>query len=183
MITSLTKSLVSINRAKDDRRILFLVHNYRAKRPTRGSMGAIGYDLSACFEQDTECILMSPLQRCKIPTGISVDMPEGVYGNIKSRSGLAWKKGLMVMTGTIDEDYKGQLFVMLFNASDDTIEIKDGECIAQIVFAKRVEEQVVAFNWEEKQLYEDIQVIKDEPRASAGFGSTDEDRKNKRAKK
>lgn len=121
---------------------------------TEGSAGA---DIRSNIDK-----VIEPKETCKIPTGIFIEMPEGIECQIRSRSGLALK-GIIVLNGvgTIDSDYRGELMVLLYNLSDENFEIKKGDRIAQLIFA---DFQSVEF---ETKLE-----ISNTKRGQGGFGST-----------
>ena len=102
--------------------------------PQYESTGASGMDLRA-FLQETMTLL--PLERAKIPTGLFFELPFGYEAQIRPRSGLALKNGLTVLNspGTIDSDYRGEVSVILINLGNEKIEIKNGDRIAQLIFA------------------------------------------------
>lgn len=103
--------------------------------PQYQTAGSAGLDLCASLKQ-TICIL--PSERCLVPTGIRIAIPEGYEGQVRSRSSLALKHGVIVLNspGTIDSDYRGEILVILHNASQTTFLVANGDRIAQIVFAK-----------------------------------------------
>lgn len=108
--------------------------NERAVIPKRGSSKSAGYDLYA-----TEQYTLKPLERKLFKTGLAMSIPSGMYGRIAPRSGLAFKQGIDVMAGVIDEDYRDDVGVILINLSDKDVSIpviKDGKetAIAQIIF-------------------------------------------------
>ena len=119
-----------------------------------------GVDLYANNEED---ILLKPLQRTLVPTGIYIALPKGFEAQIRPRSGLAYKHGLSVLNtpGTIDSDYRGEVKVILVNLSDKAYLIKKGERVCQMVIAKH---EVVKFNLVSK--------LDDTDRGEGGFGST-----------
>ena len=94
-----------------------------------------GMDLRANLESP---IVLKPLQRCLVPTGIYMALPEGYEAQVRPRSGLAIKKGISVLNspGTIDADYRGEVCVILVNLSTEDFVIEDGERIAQMVIAR-----------------------------------------------
>jgi len=96
--------------------------------------GAAGLDLRAFLETD---VTIPSLGRVKIPTGLKIEIPDGLEGQIRPRSGLALKTGLTVLNspGTIDSDYRGDLEIILVNLGAQDITIKDGDRIAQLVVA------------------------------------------------
>lgn len=117
-----------------------------------------GMDLRANI---TEPIVLKPLQRCLVPTGLSIALPEGYEAQVRPRSGLALKKGITVLNspGTIDADYRGEIGVILVNLSDTDFVIEDGERIAQMVVARY--EQV---EWEA------VETLSETERGEGGFG-------------
>lgn len=104
--------------------------------PVYCSKQAAGADLCA-FLPDAEEILIRPMERKLIPTGISISLPEGWEAQIRPRSGLALKKGITVLNtpGTIDSDYRGELKVLLINLSFEDFTVSHGERIAQMIIA------------------------------------------------
>ena len=106
-----------------------------AKIPTRGSKGAAGYDLYALTNED---ITILPHETVKINTGIAIEVPEGYFGAIFPRSGIATKRGLRPANcvGVIDEDYRGEVLVALHNDSEVPAVISSGERIAQLIIIK-----------------------------------------------
>ena len=119
-----------------------------------------GMDLRANLESP---IVLKPLQRCLVPTGIYMALPEGYEAQVRPRSGLAIKKGISVLNspGTIDADYRGEVCVILVNLSTEDFVIEDGERIAQMVIARH--EQV---EWHE------VYVLDETERGAGGFGHT-----------
>ena len=103
--------------------------NSVARLPRRASAGAAGYDLTS-----TETVTIYPGTRGVVSTGISIKLPEGVYGRIAPRSGLAVKNGIQVGAGVIDSDYRGEIKVLLFNHSGDhAFNVEPGDRIAQLI--------------------------------------------------
>jgi len=119
-----------------------------------------GMDLRANL---TEPIVLKPLQRCLIPTGLFIALPEGYEAQVRPRSGLALKRGITVLNspGTIDADYRGEVCVILVNLSAEEFVIEDGERIAQMVVARH--EQV---EWET------VVMLSETERGAGGFGHT-----------
>ncbi len=103
-----------------------------AKIPTKGSRFSAGYDLYACIDDEIE---IEPFQIKKIPTGLSVEIPEGFAGFIFARSGLATKHGLAPANkvGVCDSDYRGEYVVALKNSSTTKVTIKPNDRIAQLI--------------------------------------------------
>lgn len=125
--------------------------------PTRGSDGAVGYDLYSTEDTVVPC----QAGRALVGTGISVVLPPGVYGRVAPRSGLAVKHCINVGAGVIDPDYTGEIKVVLFNHGENDFEIKRGDRIAQLVL-ERCETPPV----------KEIEIIEATERGSGGFGST-----------
>jgi dUTP pyrophosphatase len=107
----------------------------RARAPERATAGASGFDLAACLDQP---LILEPGRVALVPTGLALAIPSGMEGQIRARSGLALRHGIAVLNGpgTIDSDYRGPLGVILANLGSETFRIKDGDRIAQIVFAR-----------------------------------------------
>ena len=108
-------------------------------------------------------MILKPLQRAMIPTGLFVEIPAGYEIQVRPRSGLAAKHGITVLNapGTIDADYRGEIKVILVNLSDQEFEIKPAERIAQLVVAAH-----------EKAEWEETDSLSDTARGEGGFGST-----------
>lgn len=111
----------------------------------------------------TGSVSLAPRQRILIPTGLYIQLPEGVEAQLRPRSGLAYKHGITVLNspGTVDADYRGELKVLLINLSEEEFVIQDGERVAQLVIAKH-----------EQILWSVVERLEDSARASGGFGST-----------
>lgn len=130
--------------------------------PEYETTGAAGMDLRASL---SEPVLIKPLQRALIPTGIFIELPEGFEAQIRPRSGLAAKKGITVLNspGTIDSDYRGEIKVILINLSNESIIINTAERIAQMVISKY-----------EKARFEEVDELSSTNRGAGGFGHTGE---------
>ena len=128
--------------------------------PEYATILSAGLDLKANL---SESILLKPLQRTLIPTGLFIELPEGFEAQIRPRSGLAFKHGLTVLNspGTIDADYRGEIKVLLVNLSETDFIVNNGERIAQMVIAKH--EQII---------WEPVIQLEKSNRGSGGFGST-----------
>lgn len=128
--------------------------------PEYATEHAAGLDLKANLK---EPVVLKPLQRQLISTGLFIELPVGFEAQIRLRSGLAYKNGITVLNspGTIDADYRGEIKVLLVNLSDTDFTINDGERVAQMVVAKheRIEWYVV-------------EKLEDSHRGAGGFGST-----------
>lgn len=119
-----------------------------------------GVDVRADIEGN---IVLGPLERAMVPTGLFVQIPRGFEIQVRPRSGLAAKKGITVLNapGTVDADYRGEICVILVNLSNEPFTIERGERIAQLVLAKHE-----LIEWEESQ------TLDDSGRGAGGFGST-----------
>ena len=128
--------------------------------PEYATILSAGLDLKANI---SESILLKPLQRSLIPTGLFIELPEGFEAQIRPRSGLAFKHGLTVLNspGTIDADYRGEIKVLLVNLSETDFIVNNGERIAQMIITKH--EQII---------WEPVIQLEKSNRGSGGFGST-----------
>ena len=128
--------------------------------PSYATAQSAGMDLKANLK---EPVVLQPLQRMLVPTGLYIALPEGYEAQVRPRSGLAIKHGITVLNtpGTVDADYRGEVCVILVNLSQEPFEIVPGERIAQMVIARH--EQV---EWEE------VEVLNETQRGAGGFGST-----------
>ncbi len=135
--------------------------NEKAVIPTYGSDYSAGADLYALLDSDR--IEIPAHETALVHTGLSFEIPEGYVGLVYARSGLATKKGLAPANkvGVIDADYRGEVMVSLYNQSDVTQTIDNGERIAQIVIAPFL-----------KVEYEEADELSDTARGTGGFGST-----------
>lgn len=133
--------------------------------PTQGSTAAAGYDL---YSVDTFCI--EPGETRLVHTGLSIEIPEGFWGGIYARSGLATKKGLRPANcvGVIDSDYRGEIMVALHNDSSSIQHIDAGDRIAQLVFHPVVK----ILPDESGELWQVVDELSDTNRGVGGFGST-----------
>jgi dUTP pyrophosphatase len=141
-------------------RIVFLDLEGGIEPPKYATSESAGADLRANI--DTE-ITLEPLQRVLIPTGIKMSLPNGYEGQVRPRSGLAYKHGITVLNapGTIDEDYRGDVGVILVNLSKTPYTIQPDERIAQLVVAKY-----------EQVHFQDSDFLTETSRGEGGFGST-----------
>ena len=121
---------------------------------------AAGLDVRA---NNDEPIVLGPLERAMVPTGLFLEIPAGYEVQVRPRSGLAAKKGITVLNapGTIDADYRGEVCVILVNLSNEPFTVEKGERVAQLVLARH---EVI--EWEETD------VLAESERGSGGFGST-----------
>ena len=143
------------------RQIIFKKLHKDSIVPKKGSPLAAGYDLFCYTDKD---IIIESLGKSKIPTGISVQLPHNTYGRIAPRSGLTWKQFLDVGAGVVDEDYRGEVLVILFNFSKDNVTIKNGDKIAQFIVERIMPTEPV--------IYEPDQELSETKRGEKGFGST-----------
>jgi len=121
---------------------------------------AAGMDMRAFVENE---IVIKPLQRVLIPTGLHIELPVGFEAQIRPRSGLAYKHGISIVNapGTIDADYRGEIKVLLVNLSDTDFVVKNGDRIAQMVIAKH-----------ETITWESVEELSDTARGAGGYGHT-----------
>jgi len=128
--------------------------------PHYETIASAGMDLRAHLEND---IVLSPMERVIIPTGLFMELPVGYEAQVRPRSELAAKHGLTVLNspGTVDADYRGEIGVILVNLSNTAFTIKNGERIAQMVIAKH-----------DRTEWEEVQSLSDTSRGTGGFGST-----------
>ena len=128
--------------------------------PQYATPQSAGMDLKANI---TEPIVLKPLARTFVPTGLFISLPAGFEAQVRPRSGLALKKGITVLNspGTIDADYRGEICVILINLSPEDFIINDGERIAQMVIAKCEQAEVVQ-----------VEELTDTERGTGGFGHT-----------
>lgn len=128
--------------------------------PEYATAQSAGVDLMAAIEED---IVLNPLERALIPTGIAIALPKGYEAQVRPRSGLALKNGISIVNapGTIDADYRGEIKVILINLGSEPFTITRGARIAQMVVAP-----VTQVQWQETESLEETQ------RSSGGFGST-----------
>ena len=137
-----------------------IINRSKHATPNYETDGAAGMDLRANIESS---IVLQPLERAVVKTGLFIALPVGFEAQVRPRSGLAAKKGISVLNspGTVDADYRGEIGVILVNLSTEEFTINDGERIAQLVVAKH--ERV---NWKE------VTVLSETERGAGGFGST-----------
>ena len=135
-----------------------LPHGEGLQLPSYATPGSAGLDL-----RSAEALTLEPGSRAAVATGLSMEIPLGFEGQVRPRSGLAFKRGLTVVNapGTIDSDYRGEVKVLLINLGEAVVEIERGDRIAQLVIAPVVQVEIaVASSLEESE------------RGAGGFGST-----------
>ncbi|WP_127520368.1 dUTP diphosphatase [Mesorhizobium sp. Z1-4] len=142
--------------------VVRLPHGEGLALPSYETDGAAGMDLRAAVADDHPLILVAG-RRALVPTGLTMQIPEGYEGQVRPRSGLALKHGVTCLNtpGTIDSDYRGEVKVLLANLSDEDFEIARGMRIAQLVVAPVTRVRVL-----------ETQALGDTARGAGGFGST-----------
>ena len=143
-------------------RVLRLPHGEGLPLPSYQSKHAAGLDLVAAVPRD-QPVKLSPGARELVPTGFVLELPHGCEGQVRPRSGLAFKHGLTVLNspGTIDADYRGEIMVLLVNLGSETFRVQRGDRIAQLVIAPVASVEIVA-----------VEALAETERGQGGFGST-----------
>lgn len=128
--------------------------------PSYQTQNAAGVDLFAFLHKE---IILKPLERIVVPTGIFIELPQGTEAQIRPRSGLAAKFGITVLNtpGTIDSDYRGEIKVILINLSQENFTITNGQRIAQMIFANFIQPN-----------FKLVENLSNTQRGSGGFGHT-----------
>jgi dUTP pyrophosphatase len=129
----------------------------RAQTPKRGTTGAAGYDLAYAGEKE---ILLLPNTPVKVSTGLAFEVPHGTYLRVAPRSGLG-VKGIHVLAGVVDEDYRGEVHVILVNLGSTPTVLQPGDRIAQAIFEKITYPQLI-----------EVEALSDTTRGAGGYGST-----------
>ena len=137
-----------------------LINRSKNPLPAFETAASAGVDLRADIDQP---VVLKPLERAIIKTGLYIEIPIGYGAQVRPRSGLAAKNGITVLNspGTIDADYRGEIGVILINLSNIPFEIKNGDRIAQMIIAKH-----------ERAHFTAVDELTDTPRGTGGFGST-----------
>lgn len=137
-----------------------VINKSKHQLPQYATGQSAGMDIRANLD---EPIVLKPLQRCFVPTGLYIALPKGFEAQIRPRSGLALKKGIGVLNspGTIDADYRGEICIILINFSAEEFTIEDGERIAQMVIARH-----------EQAEWQEVEVLDETERGAGGFGHT-----------
>lgn len=137
-----------------------IVNHSKHPLPEYATGLSAGMDLRANLNAP---VVLKPMQRCLIPTGLFMALPAGYEAQVRPRSGLALKKGITVLNspGTIDADYRGEIGIILINLSEENFTIEDGERIAQMVIARH-----------EQATWEPAEVLEETSRGKGGFGHT-----------
>lgn len=128
--------------------------------PAYETLHSAGMDLRAVLDEQ---VVLKPMERKLIPTGLFIELDHGFEAQIRPRSGLAFKHGITVLNspGTIDADYRGEIKVLLINLGQEEFVIQNGERIAQMIVAKH-----------ERVIWEETEVLTDTSRGAGGYGST-----------
>ena len=146
-----------------------IINKSKHPLPAYATELSAGMDIRANLD---EPVSLAPMQRCLVPTGLYIALPEGYEAQVRPRSGLAIKKGITVLAlrhgvtvlnspGTIDADYRGEVCIILVNLSAETFVIEDGERIAQMVIARH-----------EQAAWQEVEVLDETERGAGGFGHT-----------
>lgn len=140
-------------------RVLRLPNNPDLPLPSRQTTGSAGFDLASA-EPD---LVLAPGERRLVSTGLALEIPAGIEGQVRPRSGLALRHGITMPNapGTIDSDYRGEVRVILQNSGTQPVTIARGDRIAQLVFARYETPELV-----------DVAELEASPRGAGGFGST-----------
>ena len=128
--------------------------------PQYATPQSAGMDLRANLDNP---IVLHPMERCLVPTGLFIALPEGFEAQVRPRSGLALKRGITVLNapGTVDADYRGEVGVLLINLSQEDFVINDGERVAQMVIARH-----------EQADFEVVEELDETERGAGGYGHT-----------
>ncbi len=145
---------------KPDTMKVNIVNRSRFPLPQYATVHSAGLDLRADLEQ---ALILKPLERSLVPTGLYIELPEGYEAQVRPRSGLAAKHGISIVNtpGTIDPDYRGEIKVILVNLSDVPFTLEPGERIAQMVIAR-----FEHISWNE------VETLSETERGEGGFGHT-----------
>ena len=137
-----------------------IVNHSRHSLPSYETFASAGMDLRANLPED---VLLKPLERALIHTGLFIELPVGYEAQVRPRSGLAIKKGITVLNtpGTIDADYRGEVMVILVNLSGEDYWVHEGDRIAQMIISRH-----------EKAEWEEVIELKETERGAGGFGHT-----------
>ena len=137
-----------------------IINKSKHELPSYETEDSAGVDLRSDL---TGAIVIKPLERVLLPTGLFIELPIGYEAQVRPRSGLAIKKGITVLNspGTIDADYRGEIKVILINLSNEDFVINDGDRIAQMIISKH-----------EKAQWDEVKELIETERGSGGFGHT-----------
>lgn len=137
-----------------------LINKGHQPLPTYATPQSAGMDLRANIDK---AIVLHPMERCLVPTGLYMALPVGFEAQVRPRSGLALKHGITVLNtpGTIDADYRGEIMVLLVNFSKEDFVVNDGERIAQMVIARHEQGEFV-----------EVEELDETERGTGGYGHT-----------
>lgn len=137
-----------------------IVSQSKHELPSYETIASAGMDLRANLDKE---IVLQPLDRVLVPTGLFIELPIGYEAQVRPRSGLAIKKGIGVLNspGTVDADYRGEIMVILINLSKEEFIIQDGERIAQMIISKHEQAEWIQ-----------VEVLEETQRGAGGFGHT-----------
>jgi dUTP pyrophosphatase len=137
-----------------------IVNISRHPLPAYETSASAGMDLRASLDRE---VVLKPLERALIPTGLFIELPVGYEAQVRPRSGLAVKKGVTVLNapGTIDADYRGEIKVILVNLSADDFVVRDGDRVAQMIISAHA-----------KAEWAQVEELKETERGAGGFGHT-----------
>ncbi len=137
-----------------------IVNKSKHTLPEYATEESAGFDVRANIDSP---IILKPMERTLVPTGLFIELPEGYEAQVRPRSGLALKHGITVLNspGTIDADYRGELKVILINLSNEVFTVNDSERIAQVIVAKH-----------ERVQWQETEQLQETNRGSGGFGHT-----------
>ncbi|MDR0789991.1 MAG: dUTP diphosphatase [Bacteroidales bacterium] len=140
--------------------VVKIINQSKHSLPQYETAGSAGVDLRANLEQS---VVLKPMQRALIPTGLFIELPLGYEAQVRPRSGLAIKSGITVLNtpGTIDADYRGEIKVVMINLSDADFTINDSDRIAQMIIARH-----------ERPDWVEVDVLSSTDRGEGGFGHT-----------
>ena len=140
--------------------IVRIINRSKNILPAYETAHAAGMDLRADIDGP---IILGPMERKLIPTGLFIELPEGFEAQIRPRSGLAFKHGISIVNspGTIDADYRGEIKVLLINFSQELFPINSGDRIAQMIIARH-----------EKVVWDEVEVLTETSRGAGGYGHT-----------
>ena len=140
-----------------------IVNKSSNELPEYSTIHSAGIDLRAHLNED---IILEPMERILIPTGLFIELPEGYEAQIRPRSGLAIKSGITVLNtpGTIDADYRGEIMVIMINLSKENFVIKNGDRICQMIIAKHERAELI-----------EVRELNQTRRGGGGFGHTGND--------
>jgi len=143
--------------------IIKIVNKSRNELPDYSTIHSAGIDLRAHLKED---IIIDPMDRVLVPTGLFIELPEGYEAQIRPRSGLAINSGITVLNtpGTIDSDYRGEIMIIMINLSKDNFVIKNGDRICQMIIAKHERAELI-----------EVSELNETKRGEGGFGHTGKD--------